>query len=146
MGTIMKHLLLVLIIGVSLIGCEILGPDDNQDERQDQNRTYPEALNLPAADLNQLLDGVHENGRFNLTAYVVGISECPPDYACLVADHIQVSGSPDTDGPSLMIAAEKPSQFELDTEYVLSIEVFGESFPESNQSRFILLLGYSDAD
>lgn len=138
----MKQVVLVLLVGFLMSGCEILGPDDDKDEA----RTYPQAMDLPAADLQQLLDGIHENGRFNLTAFVVGISECPPDYACLVADNIQVAGSPHTDGPSLMISAEKPSQFDQDEPYVLSIEVFGERFPESSQSRFVLLLAYSDAD
>jgi hypothetical protein len=131
--------LLIVLMG----GCEILGPDDDRDT---SDRTYPEALDLPAADLQMLLDGVHDAGQFNLTAYVVNISECPPDYACLVADHIQVAGSPHTDGPSLMIAADKPSQFEVEGHYVLSIEVFDDAFPETNQLRFIFLRAWSEAD
>jgi len=145
-GREMKKLALVLFFGTLLVGCEILGPDNNREQNQNATRTYPEALDLPSADLNQLLDGVHANGHFNLTAFVVGISECPPDFACLVADHKQVSGNPETDGPSLMIATEKPSQLDLDGHYVLSIDVFGERFPESNQSQFVMLLAYSDVD
>jgi len=130
---------MIILLG----GCEILGPDDDKDT---SDRTYPRALDLPAADLQMLLDGVHDAGQFNLTAYVVGISECPPDYACLVADHIQVAGSPHTDGPALMIGAEKPSQFDLDEDYILSIDVFNEAFPESNQSQYVRLAGYSKVD
>lgn len=137
------RLLSTLLLVLLMSGCEILGPDDDKDT---SDRTYPEALQYPAADLQKLLDGQHDSGQFNLTAYVVNISECPPDHACLVADHIQVAGSPHTDGPSLMIAAEKPSQFDLDERYILSIEVFEDAFPETTQSRFILLRAWSAAD
>jgi hypothetical protein len=140
----MRRLFSALMILILLGGCEILGPDKDQDTDV-SNRTYPEALDLPAANLQSIIDGVHAAGQFNLTAYVVGISECPPDYACLVADHIQVASSPHTDGIPLMIAAEKPSQFEQDREYVLSIEVFHDAFPESSQSRFVRLLAWSSA-
>ena len=137
--------LLSAVLALSLLaGCEILGPD--RDDDSDHNRTYPQAFGHPAADLQQLLDGVHATGAFDLPAFVIGISECPPDFACLVADHIQVAGNPHTDGPSLMVAAEKPSQFETDGKYVLSIEVFGDAFPESQQAQFVRLLGYSEVD
>lgn len=139
----MRYLLYAVLLAGLLGGCEILGPDD---DKEDEFRTYPEALELPAADLQKLLDGMHNTGQFNLTAFVVNIAECPPDFACLVADNIQVAASPHTDGPALMIATEKPSQFTLDQEYVLSIEVFGEPFPESQQTQFVRLLGYSISD
>lgn len=131
-------LLVILLIG----GCEILGPDD--DDKQ-TDRTYPAALNLPPGDLDTILSGEHPVGRFNLTAYVVGISECPPDHACLVADHIQVANDPHTDGIALMISAEKPSQFTQDHRYILSVEVFGDAFPETPQTRFVQLLAWSEA-
>lgn len=140
----MTRLIAILMVLVLLGGCEILGPDKDKDD-DNGNRTYPEALNLPVADLQKIMDGQHPPGRYNLTAYVVGISECPPTYACLIADNIQVASSPHTDGIPLMIAAEKPSQFTLDQRYVLSIEVFNDSFPESSQSRFVRLLAWSRA-
>lgn len=139
----LKQLTPLLLILMVMAGCEILGPDD--DHHEQTNRTYPEALDLPDGDLAQLIAGLHPTGRFNLTAYVVGISECPPDHACLVADHIQVASNPHTDGIPLMISAEKPSQFTQDHRYILSIEVFGDPFPETPQTRFVQLLAWSDA-
>ncbi|MDA0378095.1 MAG: hypothetical protein O3C45_06025 [Bacteroidetes bacterium] len=139
----MKQLLLGLLLAFVLGGCEILGPDNDDNQTK---RTYPVAMGHPAADLQGLLDGNHAPGLFDLDAYVVGISECPPDHACLIADHIRVAGSPDTDGPSLMIDANKPSQFDMDDRYVLSIEVFNEAFPESSQALYVRLLGYSATD
>lgn len=140
----MTRLFAVLMMLILLGGCEILGPDKDKDE-DTSARTYPEALDLPAADLQQILDGQHPAGQYNLTAYVVGISECPPTYACLIADNIQVATNPNTDGIPLMIAAEKPSQFTQDEQYILSIEVFNDGFPESSQSRFVRLLAWSRA-
>ena len=136
-----KRLVALLII-VSMGGCEILGPDNDE---KPTGRTYPEALDLPDGNLAQLVAGQHPTGRFNLTAHVVGISECPPDYACIVADHIQVASNPHTDEIPLMIASEKPSQFTAGEAYVLSVEVFNEGFPESSQSRYVRLLAWSEA-
>lgn len=138
-----RHLPSILTILTLLTGCEIMGPDHKEDTSA---RTYPRALDLPAADLGQLLSGQHPAGRFNLSAYVVGISECPPGYACLIADHIQVASNPHTDGIPLMIGAEKPSQFTAGFPYVLSIEVFNEGFPESAQSLYVRLLAWSESD
>lgn len=140
---LMSRLLLTLVTLAALNGCQILGPDDDSSDPQ---RTYPEAFGYPSATLHLLLDGNHPAGSFDLQAFVVGISECPPEFACLVADHIQVAGSPHTDGPALMIGAQKPSQFDMDEEYILSIEVFSEAFPESNQMQYVRLVGYSDVD
>lgn len=139
----MTRLLIILVAGLILGGCQILGPDDDASESR---RTYPEAFGHPDAVLQQLLDGNHPAGTFDLKAFIVGISECPPDFACLTADHILVAGSPHTDGPALMIGTEKPSQFDLSDDYVLSIDVFNEAFPESNQSQYVRLVGYSEVD
>ena len=136
----MTRILILLLTLIVLDGCSVLKEQDTADPK----RTYPEALGFAPADLEQLLAGDHVPGSYDLTAYVVGISECPPDFACLVADHIQVAGSPHTDGPALMIGAEKPSQFDMDEEYILSIEVFSEAFPESSQPHYVQLLGYSE--
>lgn len=136
----MTRLLILLLTLIVLDGCSVLKEQDTADPE----RTYPESLGFAPADLEQLLAGDHAPGSYDLTAYVVGISECPPDFACFVPDHITVAASPHTDGPALMISAEKPSQFEQDAAYVLSIEVFPEAFPESSQSHYVQLLGYSE--
>ena len=122
-----------------LSGCQILGPDSGDVSTS----TYPKALDLPAADFGAIMTGQHKAGRFNLTIFVTGISECPEDTICIIADHIQVAESPFTDGFSLMIEASKPSQFKLDDEFILSIEVLEEAFPESQQAQFVRLLAYS---
>jgi hypothetical protein len=134
----MHRALITVLAGAVLSGCGVFGPDD------DGERTYPQALDLPLANVQDVLDGTQTPGRFNLQAFVVGISECPANAACLVADHIRVSDNPHTDGPSLMIAAFKPSQFDLDERYLLSIEVFNDAFPETNQALFVQLLGYTE--
>ncbi|MGB1048126.1 MAG: hypothetical protein ACPG3U_00400 [Rhodothermales bacterium] len=139
----MARLLIILFATILLGGCQMLGPDDDSSKT---DRTYPEAFGYPDAILHDLLDGNHPAGSYDLTAFVVGISECPPDFVCLVADHILVAGSPHTDSPALMIGAEKPSQFELDEDFVLSIEVFTEAFPESNQVQYVRLVGYSEVN
>lgn len=139
-----RQLLSILTILTLFTGCEILGPD--RDDHEDTgNRTYPQALDLPAGNLGQIRAGTHPVGQFNLTTYVVGISECPPAVLCIIADHIQVNNNPDTDEIPLMIAAEKPSQFTQGKRYRLSIEVFSDGFPESSQSRYVRLLAWSDA-
>ena len=123
-------------------GCQILGPDHSDIKES----TYPAAFDLPDADFANIMDGLHEPGRFNLTVYVVGISECPPDHACLIADNIQVAESPFTDGIPLMIDAQKPSQFTLESQYVLSLEIFEEAFPETEQRQYVQVLAYSPVD
>ena len=138
----MIRLLILLLTLIVLDGCSVLKEQDTADPK----RTYPEALGFAPADLERLLAGDHVPGSYDLMAYVVGISECPPDFACFVPDHITVAASPHTDGLALMISAEKPSQFEQDAAYVLSFEVFSEAFPESSQSQYVRLLGYSEID
>jgi len=91
------------------------------------------------------MNGRHKAGQFNLTVFVVGFSECPEDAICILADHIQVAESPFTDEIPLMIETSKPSQFSLDDEFILSIEVLEGAFPESQQAQFVRLLAYSPA-
>lgn len=139
----MRHLLSCLLAGAILTtsGCQLIGPDP-----EDSRRTYPAAMEHPAASFVELIDGVHEEGKFNLTSFVIGISECPEDAVCLVADHIQVAESPHTDGIPLFIDAEKPSQFEVERQYVFSITVTRVPFPETSQSVYVRLLGYTAMD
>lgn len=134
----MQRALTAVLACAVLSGCGIFGPGEDSD------RTYPQALDLALENVQAFLDGTHEPGRFNVRAFVVGISECPPNAACLVADHIRVAESPHTDGPSLMIAAERPSQFDMDDRYLLSVEVFNDAFPETDQITFVQLLGYTE--
>ncbi len=137
----MKNLFLLVFTGLcmTLSGCQLLGPDSDDDSKS----TYPSAMDLMPASFVQIVDGTHEVGEFNLTAFVVGISECPEDHACLIADHIQVAENPHTDGIPLLIDAFKPSQFEVEAEYVFSVEIIGGGFPETPQSLYVRLLGYS---
>ena len=132
----MHRVMMTALAGAILSGCGVFGPDDD--------RTYPEAFDLPLANVQAILDGTQEPGQFNVRAFVVGISECPSGAACLVADHIRIADNPHTDGPSLMIASVKPSQFDLDERYVLSVEVFNDGFPETSQASFVQLLGYTE--
>jgi len=135
----MKYLYLLAFASIVFVlaGCQILGPDDDDDS----DSTYPAAMDLPAASFGQLFEGVHEEGQFNLTVFVIGISECPEGALCIIADNIQVAESPFTDGLPLIIDAKKPSQFSIDTQYVLSLDVNSLAPPSTQQ--YATLLGYS---
>ena len=122
-----------------LAGCQIFGPDSSDVSTS----TYPEAMDLPAADFGAIMGGTHDAGQFNLTVFVVGISECPEDAVCIIADHISVAESPFTDGIPMMIDATKPSQFTQDAQYVLSVEIASDAFPETQQPQYVRLLAYS---
>ncbi len=126
--TLSKALLLLLVFA----GC------DNGSVES----TYPPPGKYLAVPLLQL-ESV-EAGRYNVEAYVSHVSECPPNHACIVADHFGAIENLDTTPslPVVMVFAERPSQLHVGGFYILSVEAFG----EPTQGRYLQLVGYTEAE
>ena len=107
-----------------------------------EGSTYPPPGSYTALAVSDLFTA--PAGRYNVEAYVASISECAPDMVCFVPDNLTIVESLATDPRpvSVMIFAEKPSQFTLNGFYIFSVEVTGE--PEMN--RGVTLLGYDNAE
>ena len=103
-------------------------------------RTYPEAFSFETVTIQQILYEVEPPDSLNINAYVINIRECPEGATCFIPDGIDVSESLPPADTLIFIPAAEPSQFQIEKQYQISLEV---SEKESVERNILRLLGYS---
>lgn len=125
----------VLTAVVSLVSCSSTDSDDTE-------RTFPEAFNFEVVTIQQLLNEVQPPDSVNIEVYVVAIHECPKNSACFLPDRIEVSESvPPSD--KLTISVKNPSQFKVNTQYKISVQVTNRNADEHKELH---ILGYTQIE
>ncbi len=129
-----------VVLVFAMCSCQIVGPDGPEF-----GKSYPDALDLPLIEFDQLIN--HEEGEFeyNISAYVVGISYCPPPKMCFLPDGISIypRALPENHLESILfITASNPCQFSKGEEYLFSISVRVWPNQEGNFRRHYGILGY----
>lgn len=122
--------LIFALVGIS--GCTLRSSDKVE-------RTYPEAFDFELVTITQLRNEIPTPDSVNIEVYITRIYECPKNASCIVPDHIIVSETLPAED-SLYIAAVKPSQFQKEELYRISVRV---SKRESKEHRDVRILGYS---
>jgi hypothetical protein len=121
----------ITICAFCLLSCDVSSLDQNK-------RLYPEAFDFEIVTIQQMLNK-KEPGSVNINVYVSVIIECPEKSNCILPDMIGVSeNQPPVD--TLYIEPVKPSQFEQQKRYAISLDVSG---IEERKGHDIRILGYS---
>lgn len=131
----MEKTKLIIFIACILIitGCDIFSSSDEVE------RTYPEAFDFGAVLISDLFNEVEPPDSVNINAFVFDIHECPENAACILPDRIAVSENlPPAD--TLYITAVKPSQFQIQKQYQISLLI---TKRETKERPDIRLLGYN---
>jgi len=113
---------------------------DTTNENAITEKTYPDASNFKKVTLNALNNDISVSDSVNIDLFVTEIFECPKNAECIVPDRIYLSESL-TMRDTLVLFANMPSQFNLNAQYLFSVDV---RVLEEDNSKVLSLLGYSD--
>ncbi len=131
-----KYLLAVVLI--AMMGCNA----NNSPEHKSTQRTYPQVLNYRTVSFQLFKNDITPLDSINIKAYVLAISECPPNASCFSPDGVIISDSlhPTLEKSKYRLMVYKPDQFKKNEFYELSLKIG--TYP-GNGERDVKLAGYN---
>jgi hypothetical protein len=105
-------------------------------------RTYPQAFNYRTVSFRSFKNDITPPDSINIKAYVLAISECPPNASCFSLDGVIISDSlhPTLEKSKYRLTVNKPDQFKENAFYELSLKIG--TYP-GNGERDVELAGYN---